>query len=170
MKRFFKKLFIKRKRNINKIVKKYLIKNVTPKDFLDKELHKYEERLWNYIKKSDFHSPLDFVKKVDIKCLKLEKMLNRNFNKNYNENLHFKLKPIFNMDQDFSFLELEPINLKSELLLLGVDYNYIKKIEKNYDKFTYIIKDVSIKIGNIDIYFLKYVIGNMEIYVLKDKL
>lgn len=170
MKRFFKKLYIKRKRNIKKIFRKFLIKNLDPKTFLEKELDKYENRLWSYIKRSDFYSPVDFVKKVETKSLKLEKMLNRSFNKIFNENLHFKLKPIFNMDQDFSFLELEPINLKSELLLLGVDYNHIKKVDKNYDKFTYIIKDVSIKIGNIDIYFLKYVIGDMEIYVLKDKL
>lgn len=168
MKRFFKKLHIKRK--FKKIVKKYLIKNIDPKSFLKKELAKYENRLWSYIKRSDFYSPTDFVKKVETKSLKLEKMLNRSFNKIFNENLHFKLNPIFNMDQDFSFLELEPINLKSELLLLGVDYKHIKNIDINYNKFTYIIKDVSINIGNIDIYFLKYVIGNMEIYVLKDKL
>lgn len=150
------------------ILKVLFKKKRNPYDIIKSHIKIFEGDLHHWCITNDFNSPSMFHWKLAVKIGEQEDYLNRFLNAEFHTNIFdYKLEPVISMDNDFVFLNIIGNNLKSELILLDIPYKKINILFKNYKRHTYIIKDKSVNMGNINVYSLRALIDNKEIYVLK---
>lgn len=149
-------------------IKNLFKKRRTPKQLIEDNIKMFSGMMHWYIVETNFDNPHVFESKINLKAGEYEDYLNRLLNSEFHVDFFdYHLKVHLDIHNDFESFEVISNNLKSELIYLDYSLKDVKKITKNFKSYTYIIKDISVKLGKIDIYKHYANIGKLEICVLK---
>lgn len=144
---------------------------VSPYKYINKIKEEFSKELLSYSLNMEFNTLKSFEDFLLNKCKELENELHNNLYYLFSDsNFKFNIKPLTVTDIEFKGIELIPLNLKSELVLIEkIDYyDFIKPLSFNPSKFKYIIRN-DYK-GEIENYELKIIDTKLYVYVMKDKL